>query len=123
MEFNLGRNIYLEIDHDYEYVNVDQGRLYNANITNLCAMYHFSHRSYIRAIVQHVYYQFNQSLYPYPVDSELSQIFTQLLYSYQINPQTVFYLGYSDNYRGDEYRPITQTDRTFFAKVGYAFVI
>lgn len=123
IEFNIGRNIYVEIDHDYEYVNVDQGRLYNANITNLCAMYHFSHRSYIRAIVQHVYYQFNQDLYPYPVDSELSQIFTQLLYSYQINPQTVLFLGYSDNYRGDEYQPITQTDRTFFAKVGYAFVI
>ena len=47
---------------------------------------------------------------------------TQLLFSWKLNPQTVAYLGYSDtSFAGDDY-DLTRADRTFFAKVGYAWV-
>ena len=48
-------------------------------------------------------------------------LFTQFLFSFKLNPQTVFFLGYSDNYFGMNGLDITQSDRTFFVKIGYAW--
>ncbi len=48
-------------------------------------------------------------------------VFTQFLFSYKINPQTVLFLGYSDNSLGMQGIDITRTDRTFFLKIGYAW--
>lgn len=123
VEVNLGKNIYFEIEHNYEELTIDQGRLYTANITNLALIYHFTHRAFLRGILQYVNYDFNQDLYPYPIESQSKHFFNQALFSYKLNPQTVLYLGYSDNHRGNEIEPIIQTDRTFFAKVGYSFII
>ncbi|RLE26317.1 MAG: hypothetical protein DRJ61_18475 [Acidobacteria bacterium] len=76
----------------------------------------------MRAIVQHVEYDFNTDLYSDGRDPEFEHLFTQLLFSYKVNPQTVFFLGYSDNSQGNQEYPLTQSDRTIFAKVGYAWV-
>ncbi|MGB5354893.1 MAG: hypothetical protein WBM54_14870, partial [Woeseia sp.] len=47
----------------------------------------------------------------------------QLLYSYKLNPQTVFFLGYSDNLlEDDDLTDMITTDRTVFMKVGYAWL-
>jgi hypothetical protein len=35
----------------------------------------------------------------------------------------VLFVGYSDNYRGDQVVDLTQTDRALFVKVGYAWVL
>ena len=40
----------------------------------------------------------------------------------KINPRIVLFLGYSDNYFGDQDFGLTQVDRTFFVKLGYAWV-
>jgi hypothetical protein len=53
-------------------------------------------------------------------------VFSQLLFSYKRNPQSALFLGYSDTWRGMteptlDRVPLTQTDRTLFAKVGYAW--
>ena len=63
-------------------------------------------------------------LFGFPVDPESRTLFNQLLFSYKLNPQTVFFLGYSDGYFGGDPSLdwLTQSDRTVFAKVGYAFV-
>ncbi len=47
-------------------------------------------------------------------------LFNQFLFSYKVNPQTVVFLGYSDNQAGTQSFDLTRADRTFFAKVGYA---
>jgi hypothetical protein len=61
------------------------------------------------------------------VEPEDEELFTQLLFSYKLNPQTVLFLGYSDNSFGAtlEERTIglTRADRTLFFKVGYALVL
>jgi hypothetical protein len=49
--------------------------------------------------------------------------FTQLLFSYKINPQTVFYLGYSDSSFGDDRIDLLRADRTLFLKIGYAWLL
>ena len=56
------------------------------------------------------------------VDRETKDVGRQLLYSYKINPQTVFFLGYSDALvRDDSLNRLTETDRTWFMKIGYAW--
>ena len=68
----------------------------------------------------------NPERYDVPVARETRTLFTQLLFSYKVNPQTVLFLGYSDNARGLltaelERNDIMRTDRTFFLKLGYAW--
>ena len=50
-------------------------------------------------------------------------LLTQLLFSYKLNAQTVFFLGYSDDQLGTRAFGLARTDRTFFLKVGYAWVM
>jgi hypothetical protein len=45
-----------------------------------------------------------------------------VLFSYKVNPQTVAFLGYSDNAQGTGSLALTRADRTFFVKLGYAWV-
>jgi hypothetical protein len=49
-------------------------------------------------------------------------LFTQLLFSYKINPQTVLFLGYTDSGIGTANIDLTRASRTFFLKIGYALV-
>jgi hypothetical protein len=49
----------------------------------------------------------------------------QLLFSYKINPQTVLFAGYSDNHFADGFQAVDlkQQSRTFFFKLGYAWLV
>lgn len=73
--------------------------------------------------LQYVDYHHSPELYTVPVDERFQHLFTQLLFSYKINPQTVLFVGYSDNHFGDHQTHLTQTDRTVFVKLGYAWVM
>ena len=64
----------------------------------------------------------NVALYGDGRDPEHRHLFTQFLFSYKLNPQTVLFLGYSDNSFANQDHDLTQADRTIFAKVGYAWV-
>jgi hypothetical protein len=78
--------------------------------------------SFIRGILQYQDVDRNPALYDFPVSASSEQLFSQLLFSYKLNPQTVFFLGYSDTHLGVGQIDLTQTDRTFFAKIGYAWI-
>ena len=101
--------------------NVRGGRLYTANISQMTAVYQFNVRAFFRSILQYVDYAYNQELYTYTIDPEYRHFFVQLLFSYKINPWTVFYLGYTNNFQGGQEFDLTQYDRTFFVKLGYAW--
>ncbi|MEJ2420331.1 MAG: hypothetical protein P8018_01150, partial [Acidobacteriota bacterium] len=95
---------------------------YSAHLTDMRAVYQFSARTFIRAIVQHTDYTFDPSLYPYPIEAHSKHILGQFLYSYKLNPQTALYIGYSDQYLGHPKAGLTQTDRSVFMKIAYAWV-
>jgi len=57
------------------------------------------------------------------VDAFTERLFTQFLFSYKLNPQTVLFVGYADNREGDEFVDLTESNRTLFFKFGYAFVL
>jgi hypothetical protein len=101
-------------------MNVDDGKLYTANISQLTVIYQLSVRTFLRSVIQYVDYRYNTGLYTFDIDHLYSHFFTQHLFSYKINPQTVLFLGYTDNAFGCSNYDLTRSDRTFFAKVGYA---
>jgi hypothetical protein len=118
-----GRHLDVIVSHDYSFMDVHEERLYTTNISYLKAVYQFSSRMFVRGIIQYVDYDFTPALYIEPKNSEEQWLGSQLLFAYKINPRTIFYLGYSDGYYGDQGVDLTQTDRTVFAKIGYAWVL
>ena len=72
--------------------------------------------------MQHQEIERNQAMYIDEVDAKTRDVGRQLLYSYKLNPQTVFFLGYSDSHlNDDDLDTLTTTDRTYFMKIGYAW--
>lgn len=120
---NLGRHLQTELRHTYEQLDVEEGRLYTANLSQLRLVYQFNIRTFVRAIVQYADVARDLGLYddPEDVDAKTNQVFTQLLFSYKVNPRTVLFLGYSDNREGDENIDLLQENRSVFLKIGYAW--
>lgn len=123
LSYNFGKHLRLSLNHNYERMTVQDAHLYTANISQLSGVYQFNIRTFFRTIIQYVDYDYNPDNYTYGIDSEDKRFFTQLLFSYKINPRTVLFLGYTDDYHGSQDFGLTQSDRTFFIKLGYAWVL
>jgi hypothetical protein len=121
--YRFGKHLYLEPTYTRETMDVDEGWLYTSSIGQLTASWQFNPRCFVRAILQRVDNEFNAALYSDGRDPEEQSFFTQFLFSYKINPRTVFFLGYSDNSFATQDYSLTRGDRTIFAKIGYAWVL
>ena len=125
VRYNLGRHLKATLSHVYQKLDVEGGNLFTANLTQLSTVYQFNVRSFLRAILQYTDISRNPALYKPeagPIDEHTERLFSQLLFSYKLNPQTVLFVGYSDNSRGNERIDLTRADRTLFVKLGYAWV-
>jgi hypothetical protein len=123
--FDLGRHLRVNLSHNRESLDVDGGRLYTADLTDLRATYQINVRTFVRVVTQYFDLERNPGLYTFETAQRSKDLFNQFLFSYKVNPQTVLFLGYSDKYEGfarslDE---LDQTSRTLFLKVGYALVL
>jgi hypothetical protein len=123
VRYHWGEHLRLSIDHTFEQLNIDEGELYSANISELSAIYHFNVRSFFRAILQYVDYRYEPDFYTFEIDPEYQNFFAQLLFSYKLNPRTVLYLGYTSDSLGSHEYNLTQNDWTVFAKLGYAWIL
>ncbi|MCH9649045.1 MAG: carbohydrate binding family 9 domain-containing protein [Deltaproteobacteria bacterium] len=123
VRYDLGRRLRLNLEHDFRRLDVEGGTLFEANLSQLKAIYQFNRRTFVRTILQLTDIERDPGLFVESVEAKTEQLLTQLLFSYKINPQTVFFLGYSDTSAGNTDVSLTRTDRTFFFKVGYAWVL
>lgn len=123
VELNLGRHVAANVTHTLQQLDVAGGRLFTANLTQGRLIYHFNLRTFVRAIAQYRNVTRDPSLYTFTINRKSSDLFTQFLFSYKINPQTVFYLGYSDSSFGSDRIDLTRADRTLFLKIGYAWLL
>ena len=123
MNCNIGKHLLASISYSYSHMNIEQGRLFRTHLAQCKLLYHFSNRAFLRSIIQYEDIFQDPALYKYVVDQKEQKFFMQFLFSYKINPRTVLFLGYSDNYEGLLDVPLKQTNRTFFLKIGYALSI
>ena len=122
--WNVSRRLLLL--YDGVFVNLDRqdgANIFAASVHNVRVTWQFSVRSFVRLTAQIQDIERNPDSYNEPVDSRSRDVGRQLLYSYKINPQTVFFLGYSDALiDDDELGGLATTDRTWFMKIGYAWL-
>jgi hypothetical protein len=120
----FGRGLHLSLDHTLERLDVLGGqRLYTANLTQVRLVQQFSLRTFARAIVQYEHISRDPALYLDPVDRVERNVLAQLLFSYKVNPQTLVFVGYSENRTTVDYTDLTLSDRTVFFKIGYAWLM
>lgn len=113
---------YSELKADPISSNIDDN-VFTANLTNLKISYQFDVQSYLRLSVVYTDIDRNIANNPITNPSQVNKnLSTQLIYSYKLNPQTVFFLGYSDNsYQDDDLTKIARAEKTFFSKISYAW--
>jgi hypothetical protein len=121
VEFSLGRHINVNFQHAFQRLSLEGDEIFTANLSQVRLIYNFNVRTFVRVIVQYLDVARNPDLYLFPTPDRMQTFFTQLLFSFKLNPQTVLFIGYSDNYLGMTDIDITQTSRTFFVKLGYAW--
>ena len=120
LRLSLGRGLGVDVSHLYQRMTHDGERVFTANLFQARLIYNFSVRTFVRAIVQYRSVDRNVAVYSVPVSAFDEGVFGQFLFSYKVNPQTVLFIGYSDNQAGTRSYDLTRTNRTFFAKMGYA---
>jgi hypothetical protein len=122
--FKLGRHVTGDVQHEWQQFETAGGRFLTANLSQGTLIYHFNVRTFFRAILQYRDVERRLELYDPGVTlpAEEEELFSQLLFSYKLNAQTVLLAGYSDLHQGGEAVDLTQTSRTFFVKLGYAFL-
>ncbi len=119
---DLGRHLLLELIYTYSALDVEGGRLFEANVPEMKAVWQFNTRTFVRAIFQYTDITRNPDLYDSEVDALSRDLFVQFLFSYKVNPRTVFFLGYSESGYETQDFSLTTTDRTLFLKLGYSWI-
>ena len=123
ISLNLGLRVRADIEYTYQRLDVDEGQLFDAHLSQLRLVYQFNIRTFVRAIVQYENVNRDTELYIDEVDANSKDLFGQFLFSYKLNPRTVVFVGYSDTREGGQDLSLTQANRTFFLKLGYSWVL
>jgi hypothetical protein len=121
VEYRPASRVSLQLSYNLDQLSVAGGRLYRANLAQLKAIYHINVRTFVRAILQYTDISRDPDLYLFPVESRTRRFFSQYLFSFKLNPQTVIFAGYSDNAAAARSNDLQQQNRTFFVKLGYAW--
>lgn len=124
IEWNVNEHLLARIQSSFVKLNSKEGpNIFDAQVHDMRLTWQFNNRSFIRMTMQHQDVERNQALYIDEVDANSRKVGRQLLYSYKLNPQTVFFLGYSDSHiDDDDLDTLTSKDRTLFLKLGYAWM-
>ena len=129
LRYNFGRRVLLEASYRYETLDVAGGRAFRAGLSQMRLVYQINLRAFVRAIVQYEDVDRNLDLYPLcpgdecNLEPESRSLFGQFLFAYKFNPQTVIFVGYTSDRLALQDTDLIQTGRSFFIKLGYAWVL
>ena len=116
----LGRSVSVGLALTHQRLRWEGNAVYTANLSEGRIIYHFNTRAFVRAIVQHRLTERDPTLYVNPIDARAEKLFGQFLFSYEVTPQTVVFVGYSDGYIGSDDVDLLRQMRSLFLKFGYA---
>ncbi len=123
VNWNVNRNLFARAEATFvEFETQDGEKIFDAELYDIRLTWQFSVRSFLRFTTQIQDVSRNQAVYTDTVDAVDRNVGRQLLFSYKVNPQTVFFLGYSDSLIEDDNITSLETeDRSWFMKIGYAW--
>jgi hypothetical protein len=127
VNWNIDKHLELKIKHTFNQLDAEGANVFNARLTDFRATYQFNVLSFLRfsLIYNNTNRNINNYTYTDPEDITESRksVSTELLYAYKLNPQTVFYLGYSDrHYTEESFSDLNQNKRNLFMKFSYAWM-
>jgi hypothetical protein len=125
LEWKLTESLVLDISHRYQILDVDDGRLFTANLSDVRLNWQLTLNSFIRLSSVYTQIERDPTLYLYQrPDKRYRDLGNELLYGYKLNPQSVFYVGYSDAFTAnDDLDSLTQHEKTYFMKLSYAWLL
>jgi len=120
---------HLEFDFYQTYSKLDaknrignNSNVYVENISELRLSYQFDVQSYLKLSLVYSDVDKNPDNNDYISSTKNKDLSSQLIYVYKLNPQTVFFLGYSDSsLQDDDLTKLTRVEKTFFTKISYAW--
>lgn len=121
VQLQATRHLELQYDGAIQWVNLSGERLFTAQVERLKATYVFGRRTFLRAIGQYVRTDSEPSRYPVPVPATTGGFQGSVLLGYELNWQSVVYLGYGDTRALRENAQSVRAGRDLFLKVSYAF--
>jgi hypothetical protein len=129
LTWNMTNHLEFDIRHTYSVLNADNinqdggDNVHTANLTNLVLSYQFDVQSYLKLNLVYSDIDRNINNNPYiNVSAKNTDLATQLIYAYKVNPQTVFFLGYSDySLQNDRLDDLSRAERAFFSKISYSW--
>tara|TARA_R110000744_G_scaffold218481_1_gene337262 strand:- start:13173 stop:15470 length:2298 start_codon:yes stop_codon:yes gene_type:complete len=123
VKYNVNKHLEFEFSHTYSDLEAENANVFTENLTELRISYQFNVNSYLKFNVVYTDIDFNLDNNASAYTAKDNNLSTQLIYAYKINPQTVFYLGYSDNsYQDDRLKSISREQRTIYSKISYAWL-
>lgn len=127
INWNVNKHLEIKLKQTFSQLDADGDNVFIARLTDLRTTYQFNVQSFLRLSIIYNNTSRNPSNYlysaPEDIDRKSKALSTELLYAYKINPQTVFYLGYSDfHYSEEEFNDLEQEQRSLFMKFSYAWL-
>jgi hypothetical protein len=124
IEWNATRHLLVRLRYTSDRLSSKTGpTVFKAELTDVRLTWQFNVRSFVRLTLQGQDTKRDVQQYlSRTTDPSASSSAAQLLYSYKINPQTVFFAGYSNSMLEDNATGhLEPTGRTLFFKVSYAW--
>lgn len=123
IQWSVNEHLAVTLRHTYRSLESENRRKLTANLSDLRVVYQFSNKSFLRLVAQYEDVE-NEPLGIAAIDNPGTEkrLNKQLLYSYKLNPRTVFFLGYSDLADNEARQDNLQMQqRGLFMKLGYVF--
>lgn len=124
LDWNANRHALVRLQQTADRLETPAGeKIFDADLTDLRLTWQFNLRSFLRLTLQRQLVSRNLAVFEDPAtEPRTVSVASQLLYSYQLDPQTVLFAGYSDNQLENlQWSRLTRTDRTVFLKLSYAW--
>ena len=124
LAWNATKHLEFDLYYTYSQLDADGSKVYTANLTDMRISYQFNVNSYLKLSLLYSDVERNINNNPLISVSQTNRyLSSQLIYAYKLNPQTVFFLGYSDgNYQDDDLIDLEKEQKTFFTKISYAWM-
>ncbi|MFD2166933.1 DUF5916 domain-containing protein [Thalassotalea euphylliae] len=127
INWNVNQHLEMKLRHTYRELDADGEIVFIARLTDFRTTYQFDVQSFVRLTVIYNNTSRNPANYPLfdptDIDADFKDFSAELLYAYKINPQTVFYLGYSEHRDGEgTFGDLEQDLRSVFMKFSYAWL-
>ncbi|WDE07331.1 carbohydrate binding family 9 domain-containing protein [Thalassomonas viridans] len=126
LQIHATDHLYIDLYQNYIKLDADRAEVYTENLVDLRLSYQFDVKSALKLSL--VYSDVDQNpdnnpSIPRDYLGKSKSLSSQLIYSYKLNPQSVFYLGYSDNSAQDnDLDRLERRQKTFFCKVSYSWI-